>query len=89
MPMMTEAAILRRAKALCKQDGKKLGFGVYLPLPPGTMIRLKAFSMTRAVMNMWARESGDTQRTAWGKRRVDVISRDRKPPMVDGRQSLR
>jgi hypothetical protein len=65
MPMMTEAAILRRAKALCKQDGKNWALEFTLPLPPGTTIRLKAFSMTRAVMNMWC-----APETSWRARAV-------------------
>ena len=38
MPKINEAAILRRAKALCKQDGKNWAFEFTPLLPPGTKI---------------------------------------------------
>lgn len=41
MPKITEAAIQRRARALCKQDGKNWHFP-FTP-PPGTKIELKIF----------------------------------------------
>ncbi len=57
-----------------QEGGKNWALEFTLPLPPGTTIRLKAFSMTRAVMNMWCvpetswrTRAVDTQRTARGK----------------------
>jgi hypothetical protein len=38
MPKISETAILRRAKALCKQDGKNWDFAFTPSLPPQTKI---------------------------------------------------
>jgi len=38
MPKISEAAILKRAKALCKQDGKNWDFPFTPSLPPQTKI---------------------------------------------------
>jgi len=66
MPKINEATILRRAKWLCKQDGKNWASEFTPLLPPGTKIVLKAFLdeegrreyLARAREQL-ARESGD------------------------------
>ena len=67
MPKVDEAAILRLAKALCKQDGKNWALEFAPRLPPGTKIDLIPFLdedgrqryLARAREQL-ARESGDT-----------------------------
>jgi hypothetical protein len=43
MPKINEAVILRRAKALCKQDGKNWDFQFSPLLPPETKFRVLPF----------------------------------------------
>jgi hypothetical protein len=63
MPKINEAAILRRAKALCKQDGKNWAFEFAPLLPPGTKIGQSFLDGRREYLararDELARESGD------------------------------